>query len=75
MTVLDGIYKWMLKAHANKFPNAQASASNNHASVAAAEHELTYAEQADYRGLTYAANYANATQTYDSGTFDPGNDR
>ena len=40
MTVPDGIYKWMLKAHANKFPNNQASA-------AAAEHELTYAEQAD----------------------------
>jgi hypothetical protein len=43
VTIPDGIYKWMLKAHANKFPNAQASASNNEASATAAEHELTYA--------------------------------
>ena len=52
MTVPDCINKWILKAHANKFLNNQASA-------AAAEHELNYMKQADYRGLTYTANSAN----------------
>ena len=52
VTVPDCINKWILKAHANKFLNNQASA-------AAAEHELTYAEKADYRDLTYKTNSAN----------------